>query len=276
MRKYILIFFCTAVSGVHAQERSVDISAAYSLARAVETFADPLYVGETDYLASSAQQMRLMAKMENIFPGFFQLAYQGLSVKSITESRGTNTYSIEGYYASFIHASTAIDSGVFRWHFGFSALLSFASRSFYDEATGRVLNDTAVNTRLSQAYPSGGFTLFPKAPIRFSMFFLNADANLLYGWLRLQVEFEAGIHTFRSSFELLNHQSFGKGLPNFVQPPGAFAIGYGIRLDATQLFTRVGFVLNSTQGFDSARVSFLDRLIFEFGAGHRLVIGNSN
>lgn len=272
MRKSILIFFCTALYGVQAAERSVDLSAAYSLSRAVETFADPLYVGETDYLSSPAQQMRLMAKMENIFPTYLQLAYQGLSVKSVTESRGTNSYSVAGYYASFFHASTALDSGVFRWHFGFSALLSFASRSFYDETTGRVLNDMAVNTRLSQAYPSGGFTLFPKAPIRLSLLFLNGDANLLYGWLRLQVEFETGMHTFRSSFELLNHQSFGKGLPNFVQPPGAFVLGYAIRFDETQLFTRVGFVLNSTQGFDSARVSFVDRLIFEFGAGYKFRI----
>lgn len=263
-----------AAPGLQATERAVDVSAAYSLSRAVETFADPLYVGETDYLSSPAQQMRLMAKLENAFPAYLQLAYQGLSVKSITEARGTNTYSIEGYYTSFIHAATAIDSGVFRWHFGFSALLSFASRSFYDGATGRVLNDMAVNTKLSQAYPSGGFTLFPKAPIRFSLLFLNGDANLLYGWLRLQVEFETGRHTFYPSVELLNHQSFGKGLPNFVQPPGAFAFGYAIRFNEARLFSRIGFVLNSTQGFNSARVSFSDRLIFEFGAGYKFRLLN--
>ena len=85
------------------------------------------------------------------------------------------------------------------------------------------------------------------------------------------MEFETGRHTFFPSVELLNHQSFGKGLPNFVQPPGAFVLGYALAFDAARIFTRVGFVLNATQGFESARVRFADRLLIEFGAGYRFV-----
>jgi hypothetical protein len=252
--------------------RSVDIQAAYSYARAVETFPDPLFVDEFAYLSSSAQQAKVQAAFHDFFPAYFQIAYQALSVAAQSESRSGKLYSMEGYTTSFLHAATAFDSGIFRWQFGFAALITFGNRNYYDANTGAVLNDTAVNTRLSQAYPSGGFTLFPKAPIRFSLQFLNGDADLVYGWLRIQIELEAGRHTIFPAFELLNHASFGRGLPNFSQPPGAFVLGYGIKFEEFRLFSRLGFVLNATQGFNNAHVTFADRLLFEFGIGYKFAL----
>jgi hypothetical protein len=275
MKGFLLIMTLLAVPALSAAEKTVDISAAYSFAHAVATFPDPLFVGETDYLSSPAHQVRLMAKMENIFPQYFQIAYQGISVRSVTETRQNNVYRLDGYYSSFLQASSAVDSGILRWHFGFAALMTLSTRSVYDTTSGTIISEPAIDTRLSQAYPSGGFTLFPKAPIRFSMTFLNGDANLLYGWLRLQVEFEFGDHTIFPSVEVLNHASFGKGLPNFVQPPGAFVVGYAMKFGRSRIFTRLGFVLNSTQGFESTRVNFFDRLIFEFGAGHTFRYGEN-
>lgn len=261
-----------AGSALAASERAVEISAASSLASAVETFPDPFYVGENDYLSAPAGQMRLMGKLENVMPGFFQIAYQGLWIKGASEKRGRDTYAVTSRYTTFLQLATAIDSGVLRWHFGFAALLTFSDRSSYEQLTGKFVPEAAVNTRLSQAYPSVGLTLFPKAAVRFSAMFLNGDANLLYGWLRLQFEFDAGDHTFMPAFELLNHHSFGKGIPNFAEPPGAFSLGYSVVFGQLRLQTRAGFVLNSSQGFNNARVSFPDRIILEFGASYRFAL----
>lgn len=269
MRLSRFIFLLAILPTALFANRAVDVSAAYSVGRAVETFADPLYVDEFAYVSSAAHQAKVQAAFHNFFPAYFQIAYQALSVASQSETRSGRIYKLEGYTTSFLQVATAVDSGIFRWHFGFAALLTFGNRNYYDTTTGAVLNSTAVDTRLSQAYPSGGFTLFPKAPIRFSLQFLNGDTNLLYGWLRIQVEFEAGRHLFFPSFELLNHASFGRGLPNFSQPPGAFVLGYGLTFGEMRLFSRLGFVLNATQGFNNSRVAAADRLLFEFGAGYK-------
>lgn len=211
---------------------------------------------------------RVEAKFADWFHAPFEIAYQGLAVSSQIRKSGTRSYSMDGYYTSFLHTASSLDTGLFRWHFGIASLMTFSVRSGFDEKSGTVVSERAIDTRLSQAYPTGGFTLFPKAPIRISMIFLPGNANLLYGWLRLTAEFETERHIFFPSVELLNHQSFGKGLPSFVQPPGAFVMGYGIKFEPVRFLTRLGFVLNSTQGFNSARVNFSDRLIFEFAVGY--------
>lgn len=275
MRKasvYILFFAALLPAlSISAQDKIAEISAAYGATRFVQSFADPGYVGETDYVDSSGEQVRAMARLTGFYVPGLVVAYQGLSVASHSENRFGNTYKINGYYSSFLHLSAFTDSGFVRWHVGFSALATFARRTSADEA-GATSTSTAVDTRLSQAYPSGGVTLFAGAPIRFSMIFLNGDANLLYGWLRLQAEFETDSHIFAPAFEMLNHASFGKGLPNFVQPPGAFAFGYTYKVEDLRFGGRLGFVLNSTQGFDNARVTFADRLLFEFSVAWRLKI----
>lgn len=259
---------CAAAAPVFGG-KDIEISAAYQRARYVETFPDPLYVGETDYLAGSASQARAMAHLSGFYIPQLTLSYQALSVSSTSETRQNNSYQINGYLSSYLSAMAAKDTGVLRWHYGFAALVTFGYRSSAD-AAGNVVSDRAIDTRLSQAYPAGGFTLFPLAPVRFSMTFLSGDANLLYGWLRLQAEFETENHIFMPAFEMLNHASFGKGLPNFVQPPGAFNMGYAYKLGDTKLGARLGFVLNSRQGFENARVSFGDRLLFEFSVAWRL------
>lgn len=253
-------------AGLMASGRIVDLSAAYSQTSAVTTFPDPVFVGEEDYVSAAGLQLRLMADFRNFFSVPLRVSYQGLQVESASESAQGNRHNAAGYYASYLHLSTAIDKGLFRWHFGFSALFTTTTRSHF--TSEGVASETAIHTGLSQAYPSGGFTLFPKAPIRISFLFLPGDANLLYGWLRLQAELEIGSHTFSSSLEILNHASFGKGIPNFVQMPGAFVTGYALRFEKARFFTRFGFVLNSTQGFGGARVAIGDRLLFEFGAGY--------
>lgn len=254
-----------------AVEKVTEISAAYGASRFVQSFPDPAYVGETDYISTAAQQARVMAKLTGFYVPGLVLAYQGISVGSNTETRLGNTYRISGYYSSYLHASAFADSGFVRWHVGFAALATFMRRTSADPDSGFTSSSAAVDTRMSQAYPSGGFTLFANAPIRFSMIFLNGDANLLYGWLRLQAEFETESHIFAPAFEMLNHASFGKGVPNFVQPPGAFAFGYTYKAGIVRIGARLGFVLNSTQGFDNARVSFADRLLFEFNVGYRWI-----
>ena len=252
-------------------EKGLEISAAYQQARYVETFPDALYVGETDYLSSGADQVRTVAHFTGFYLPQLTISYQALSVSSARELRQGNSYQVNGYFSSYLGAMASTDTRLLRWHYGFAALVTFGYRNFTDSA-GNVLSDRAIDTRLSQAYPAGGFTLFPLAPIRFSMIFLNGDANLLYGWLRLQAEFETEDHIFMPAFELLNHASFGKGMPNFVQPPGAFNMGYAYKLGALKLGTRLGFVLNSKQGFENARVSFGDRLLFEFSVAWRIKI----
>lgn len=247
----------------------MEISAAYQHARYVQTFPDALYVGETDYLAGNAAQVRTMARLTGFYIPQLTLAYQALSVSSARELRHNNTYQINGYTSSYLSAMASTDTRILRWHYGFAALVTFGYRNYADES-GTVLSDRAIDTRLSQAYPAGGVTLFAQAPIRFSMVFLSGDANLLYGWLRLQAEFETDNHIFMPAFELLNHASFGKGLPNFVQPPGAFNMGYAYKLGDARIGGRLGFVLNSTQGFENARVSLTDRLLFEFSVHWRL------
>lgn len=274
MSRAARIIFLTAAYAVAAPvygRKEIEFSAAYQRARYVETFPDPLYVGETDYLAGNASQARAMAQLTGFYIPKLTLAYQALSVSSASDTRQNNSYHISGYFSSYLSAMAAKDTGVLRWHYGFAALVTFGYRSSAD-AAGKVVSDRAIDTRLSQAYPAGGFTLFPLAPIRFSMIFLNGDTNLLYGWLRLQAEFETAHHIFMPAFEMLNHASFGKGLPNFVQPPGAFNMGYAYKLGDTRLGVRLGFVLNSRQGFENARVTFADRLLFEFSVAWRLKI----
>ncbi len=247
----------------------MEISAAYQHARYVQTFPDALYVGETDYLAGNAAQARIMARLSGFYIPQLTLSYQVLSVSSARETRQNNSYQINGYSSSYLNAMASTDTRILRWHYGFAALVTFGYRNYADES-GTVLSDRAIDTRLSQAYPAGGVTLFAQAPIRFSMIFLNGDANLLYDWLRMQAEFETDNHIFMPAFELLNHASFGKGLPNFVQPPGAFNMGYAYKLGDARIGGRLGFVLNSTQGFENARVSLADRLLFEFSVHWRL------
>ncbi len=266
-----VLLFAAALPALqlNAKDRAAELSAAYGAARFVQSFADPAYVGETDYISAPGQQARVMARLTGFYVPGLLLSYQGLSVGSHSETRLGNTYRINGYFSSYLHASAFADSGFVRWHVGFAALATLARRTSAD-TSGTTTTSAAVDTRLSQAYPSGGVTLFPHAPIRFSMIFLNGDANLLYGWLRLQAEFETESHIFAPAFEMLNHASFGKGVPNFVQPPGAFAFGYTYKTDPFRVGGRLGFVLNSTQGFDNARVTFADRLLFEFWVGYRL------
>lgn len=253
-------------AGLLARGRSIDLSAAYAQTSAVTTFSDPVFVGEEDYVSAAARQVRILADFQNFFSVPFRVSYQGLHIAPASQSAQGNRHDAAGYYSSYLHLSTAIDKGFFRWHFGFSALVTATTRSH--ASTEGIASDMAIHTGLSQVYPSGGFTLFPQAPIRISLLFLPGDSNLLYGWLRLQAELEIGNHTFSSSLEILNHASFGKGIPNFVQMPGAFVAGYALRLEQLRLFTRCGFVLNSTQGFGGARVGFSDRLLFELGAGY--------
>ncbi len=274
MARTALIFLLTAAGFLApslAAHKQLEISAAYQQARYVETFADALYVGEADYMSSNAAQARAMARFTGFYLRQLNIAYQALAVNSATESRQNTRQKISGYFSSYASAMASTDTGILRWHYGFAALVTFGYRNYADPA-GNILSERALDTRLSQAYPAGGFTLFPLAPIRFSMIFLNGDANLLYGWLRLQAEFETENHIFMPAFELLNHASFGKGMPNFVQPPGAFNMGYAYKLGALKLGTRLGFVLNSKQGFENARVSFGDRLLFEFSVAWRIKI----
>lgn len=254
-------------AGLMAGERSIDISAAWSQATAVTTFPDPQFVGEYDYLGSAAKQARLMAHFRGFFTAPLTVSYQGLHVASGSQSAQGNFHRTNGYYSSYAHLSTSVDAEIIRWHFGIAALFTQATRSHLSDSG--VASESSIDTALSQAYPTGGFTLFPKAPIRISLLFLPADAQLLFGWLRLQAELETGAHTFSAALEILNHASFGKGIPNFIQPPGAFVVGYGIRFEAVRFFSRLGFVLNSSQGFTGARVAFADRLSFEIGASYR-------
>jgi len=254
---------------VFAAERAVEISAAYSIMSFVKTFPDPLYLNESDYVSSVTQQGRVRTRFENFFKSPFELAYQGLSIKSASRSAQGNLFYSEGYYSSFMHAASSIDTGIFRWHFGLAALLTLSTRSY--SKAGGVEKEPAIDTALSQVYPTGGFTLFPKAPVRFSMIFLNGDANLLYGWLRLQAEFEIGSHTLSPAVEILNHASFGKGVPDLVTIPSAFSVGYAIRFSSWQIFSRAGFVLNATGGFRGTPVSLSERLIFEVGVNYSLL-----
>jgi hypothetical protein len=267
MPKYLLLLALTCAPAF-AQEKSMEVSAAYSLMNAVKTFPDPLYLNEYDYVSATAQQGRLGFRFENFFAAPFELTYQGLSIKSASHSAQGNVFQTSGYYTSFINAASAVDTGVFRWHFGLAAFLTLSTRSYYDAESSSAKSEAAVDTSLSQVYPTGGFTLFPKAPIRFSMIFLNGDANLLYGWLRMQWEFEIGNHTFFPSFELLNHASFGRGVPDLVNIPGAVSFGYALRVAPARFFARAGFVLNATGGFHGTPVGISERLIFELGAGY--------
>lgn len=251
-----------------AAKKSVEIAAAYSRMSSVKTFPDPLYLNEYDYVSATAEQGRFGLRMENFFAAPFELTYQGLSVKSASRSAQGNAYQVAGYYTSFLHAASSVDTGVFRWHFGFAAFLTLGTRSYYDSESSSAKSEAAVDTSLSQVYPTGGFTLFPNAPIRFSMIFLNGDANLLYGWLRMQWEFAIGDHTFSPSFELLNHASFGRGVPDLVNIPGAVSFGYALSIAPAKFFTRVGFVLNATGGFHGTPVGISERLILELGASY--------
>ncbi|MFO1471561.1 MAG: hypothetical protein U1F27_11040 [Turneriella sp.] len=270
-----LIVFVFAVAPLFAGTRSVELSAAHGYQSAVQTFPDPIYVGENNYVAATAAQSRLRARFQNFFPASFDLAYQALSVQSGEKTLFGKTYTQGGYFSSFLRAGSHIDAGWIRWHFGFAVLATFSSRARYDTGTTQVLREVAVDTRLSQTYPSGGFTLFPHAPIRFHLVFLDGDANLLYGWLRLQVEYESGSHTISTAIELLNHASFGKGMPNFVQPPGALVFGYEYQFGQAKLGARFGLVLNSTQGFDRAHVEPGDRLLIELAAGYRFPVADN-
>jgi hypothetical protein len=269
VRKYLL-WLALFTAPAFPASKSVEVSASYSLMSAVKTFLDPLYLGEYDYVSATAQQGRLSTRWENFFPAPFELTYQGLSVKSASRSAAGNAFFLEGYYTSFIRAASSVDTGIFRWHFGISALFTATKRSYYDTDSASVKYEAAVDTALSQVYPTGGLTLFPKAPIRFSMIFLPADANLLFGWLRLQAELELGNHTVFPSVELLNHASFGKGMPDLENIPSAFSLGYGVRFEPLQIYTRLGFVLNATGGFHGTPVSLSDRLIFELGVKYTI------
>jgi len=269
MRKYLLWLALSAAPAFPAP-KSVEISASYSLMSSVKTFLDPLYLGEYDYVSATAQQYHFGTRWENFFATPFELTYQGLSVRSASRSAAGNTFNTEGYYTSFIRLASSVDTGVFRWHFGIAGLFTGAQRSYYDAYSASVKSEAAVDTALSQVYPTGGFTLFPKAPIRFSMIFLPGDANLLFGWFRMQVQFETGIHTFSPSVELLNHASFGKGMPDLENIPSAFSLGYGVRFEPIQVFTRLGFVLNATGGFHGTPVGLSDRLIFELGVKYTI------
>ncbi|MFO1527235.1 MAG: hypothetical protein U1F16_14805 [Turneriella sp.] len=59
---------------------------------------------------------------------------------------------------------------------------------------------------------------------------------------------------------------------NKTRTPGAFSLGYSVAFGQLRLQTRAGFVLNSSQGFNNARVSFSDRIILEFGASYRFAL----
>lgn len=269
MPKYMLML-ALLVAPAFAANKSVEIAAAYSLMSAVKTFPDPIYLNEYDYVSATAQQGRLGTRWKNFFAAPFELTYQGLSVKSASRSAQGNTFQTSGYDTSFVHAASSVDTGVIRWHFGVAALLTLGTRSYYDADSAPAKSEAAIDTSRSQAYPTGGFTLFPQAPIRFSMIFLNGDANLLYGWLRMQWEFEIGTHTFFPAFELLNHASFGRGVPDLVNIPGALSIGYALSIAPAQFFARLGFVLNATGGFHGTPVGLSERLIFELGVNYTI------
>lgn len=260
--------YLLALLPLAAAPRSLKLSAAFVQQKAIETFPDPIYVGENDYIATNAQQLRLSASFYEFFHSPFELSYQALHVASGEEYRFGKTYSMRGYLSSFLKAGSSVDTGFIRWHYGFATLITFSNRT-YRLPDGSMTNEGAVDTRLSQSYPTGGFTLFPLAPIRFRMSFLDGDANLLYGWLRMQAEYETDGHLLSAAVEILNHASFGKGMPNFVQPPTALQIGYSHQLGAARFGGKLGFVFNPTQGFQNARVGLFERLILEFAISYQ-------
>lgn len=231
--------------------------------QAVEAFPDPLFVGEFDYISSTAQSFFIGINLNGYFSQPLEIGYAGLSVPGKSEARFGQTYTLNGYFSSAFFISSSIDTGIFSLHYGLAALITFANRNQGDLNGNIISSGTAIDTRLSQSYPTFGVTLFPKAPIRFHFHFLDSDANLLYGWLRMQVEFEIKNQIFSPAFEFLNHASFGRGLPNFAKPPGAFFFGYTLKIENFQYKVRPGFVVNSTQGFQNSRVAFFDRLILE-------------
>lgn len=265
---FFLIFFISPNKPLLALGKEVEIGVAYQGSQFIKSFPDPFYINEMDYIGSTATQGRLTGKFTNFFSQPFIISYQALSVKSHSENRGKFTQSITGYYSSYLSLMTELKTGIFQWHYGFAAFVTFGYRD-YNTSGGIIERDLAVNNRLSQAYPSGGFTLFPDESLRFSMIFLSPDADLLYGWFRIQVEYDLHEHVLISSAELLNHESFGKGMPNFIQPPGAFALGYAYKLHNSRFGFRLGFVLNPLQGLNNAHILLKDRFIYGIAISHK-------
>lgn len=264
----VILFSVYSTVNPNLQGREVVISGGATYMRAVESFPDPVFVDEFDHLSSTAQTYNITVSMKDYFSSPLAMGYSVLNVESNSASRLGNNYALDGYTTSAFFISSYADTGTIRWHYGFAALLTFATRSRAGSDGSREAAGYAVDTRRSQAYPVAGFTLFPKAPIRFSFRFLRPDSNLLYGWLRMQLELEINRHTLAPSFEFLNHDSFGKGVPNFAQPPGAIVFGYTYSDNRILYEIRPGFVINSSQGFNNTRVGIADRLLISSSIGY--------
>jgi len=263
-QSFLSIVALLAPFSIFAEETLNRVSLRAATGRSFLIYPDRSYQNEFDYSSGAYGEMGISYEFfsasrwgASVDAAFFSVPE--ISVVNVTtpfQKAGYSTFSpaaLIGHKTQNVTFLTGIRS---------LATLSTVTRTRYETATDTTsTRDIYVDNRLSQTYPAW------RIEIEFTNFFgihagfLDANANLQYGWLHFDFQFMFDpMHGVFPGFELLNHSSFGKGFPDFVRPPSAIFIGYVLRWDKFQLRFKPSFLLNATTEFQSRVITLPDRL----------------